>query len=190
MVSFSFSGTSRSVQQFLAMCDRDETPQGVKYTGRTLNYRSLPHRSRTDASWGLGPETNQHVGTSVLTRPACKPQLTYTATLRERSQVPHAQSWGNLFHSPSHLPVVHPVSPPSNSLHLPLRSAWNSGPVLGSRTVGPRRIDMPPDNDWRQDSYPSQHRHRRNEEERITFILSNAPGREQNRVRFLQHSRW
>nr|XP_048282406.1 inactive ubiquitin carboxyl-terminal hydrolase 54 isoform X4 [Myodes glareolus] len=183
-------GTSRSVQQFLAMCDRDETPQGVKYTGRTLNYRSLPHRSRTDASWGLGPETNQHVGTSVLTRPACKPQLTYTATLRERSQVPHAQSWGNLFHSPSHLPVVHPVSPPSNSLHLPLRSAWNSGPVLGSRTVGPRRIDMPPDNDWRQDSYPSQHRHRRNEEERITFILSNAPGREQNRVRFLQHSRW
>ncbi|XP_038165982.1 inactive ubiquitin carboxyl-terminal hydrolase 54 isoform X1 [Arvicola amphibius] len=186
-------GTSRSVQQFLAMCDRDETPQGVKYTGRTLNYRSLPHRSRTDASWGLGPETNQHVGTSVLTRPACKPQLTYTATLRERSQglqVPHAQSWGNLFHSPSHLSAVHPVSPPSNSLHLPLRSAWNSGPVLGSQTAGPRRIDMPPDNDWRQDSYPSQHRHRRNEEERIMFILSNAPGREQNRVRFLQHSRW
>ncbi|XP_057641771.1 inactive ubiquitin carboxyl-terminal hydrolase 54 isoform X4 [Chionomys nivalis] len=186
-------GTSRSVQQFLALCDRDETPQGVKYTGRTLNYRSLPHRSRTDASWGLGPETNQHVETSVLTRPACKPQLTYTATLRERSQglqVPHAQSWGNLFHSPSHLPAVCPVSPPSNSLHLPLRSAWNSGPVLGSQTAGPRRIDMPPDNDWRQDSYPSQHRHRRNEEERIMFILSNAPGREQNSVRFLQHSRW
>ncbi|XP_075805051.1 ubiquitin carboxyl-terminal hydrolase 54 isoform X2 [Microtus pennsylvanicus] len=186
-------GTSRSVQQFLAMCDRDETPQGVKYTGRTLNYRSLPHRSRTDASWGLGPETNQHFGASVVTRPACKPQLSYTATLRERSQglqVPHAQSWGNLFPSPSHLPAVHPVSPPSNSLHLPLRSAWNSGPVLGSQTAGPRRIDMPPDNDWRQDSYPSQHRHRRNEEERIMFILSNSPGREQNRVRFLQHSRW
>ncbi|XP_016834727.2 inactive ubiquitin carboxyl-terminal hydrolase 54 isoform X1 [Cricetulus griseus] len=181
-------GTSRGVQQFLAMCDRDETPQGVKYTGRTLNYRSLPHRSRTDASWGLGSETNQHVGTRVLTMPACKPHLTYTATLPERSQglqVPHAQSWGGLVHSPSHPPPVHPVSPPSSSLHLPLGSAWNSGPVLGSRTPGPRRIDMPPDDDWRQGSYPSQFRHRRTGEERIMFILSNAPGREQNRVRFL-----
>ncbi|XP_040591820.1 inactive ubiquitin carboxyl-terminal hydrolase 54 isoform X4 [Mesocricetus auratus] len=186
-------GTSRSVQQFLAVCDRDETPQGVKYTGRTLNYRSLPHRSRTDASWGLGSETNQHVGTRVLTVPACKPQLVYTATLPERGQGlqgPHARSWGNLVHSPSRPPAVHPVSPPSSSLHLPLRSAWNSGPVLGSRTPGPRRIDMPPDDDWRQGSDPSQFRHRRTGEERIMFILSNAPGREQNGVRSLQHSRW
>lgn len=186
-------GTSRSVHQFLAMCDRDETPQGVKYTGRTLNYRSLPHRSRTDASWGPGSETNQHIGARVLTMPACKPQLTYTATLPERHQglqVPHAQSWGNLFHSPSHPSAVHPGSPPSSNLHVPLRSTWNSGPVLGSRTPGPRRIDMPPDDDWRQSSYPSQDRHRSPGEERIMFALSNAAGREQNRVRFLQHSRW
>ncbi|XP_028614445.1 inactive ubiquitin carboxyl-terminal hydrolase 54 isoform X1 [Grammomys surdaster] len=186
-------GTSRSVQQFLAMCDRDETPQGVKYTGRTLNYRSLPHRSRTDASWGPGSETNQHIGARVLTTPACKPQLTYTATLPERHQglqVPHAQSWGNLFHSPSHPSAVHPESPPSNNLHVPLRSVWNSGPVLGSRTPGPRRIDMPPDDDWRQSSYPSQYRHRRTGEERIMFVLPNSTGREQNRVKFLQHSRW
>ncbi|XP_076787324.1 ubiquitin carboxyl-terminal hydrolase 54 isoform X3 [Arvicanthis niloticus] len=181
-------GTSRSVQQFLAMCDRDETPQGVKYTGRTLNYRSLPHRSRTDASWGPGSETNEHTGARVLTTPACKPQLTYTATLPERHQglqVPHAQSWGNLFHSPSHSSTVHPGSPPSSNLHVPLRSTWNSGPILGSRTPGPRRIDMPPDDDWRQSSYPSQYRHRRTGEERIMFVLSNATGREQNRVRFL-----
>ncbi|XP_052045785.1 inactive ubiquitin carboxyl-terminal hydrolase 54 isoform X2 [Apodemus sylvaticus] len=186
-------GTSRSVQQFLAMCDRDETPQGVKYTGRTLNYRSLPHRSRTDASWGPGSETNQHIGARVLTKPACKPQLTYTATLPERHQglqVPHAQSWGNLFQSSSHPSAVHPESPPSSNLHVPLRSAWNSGPVLGSRTPGPRRIDMPPDDDWRQSSYPSQCRHRRTGEERSMLVLSNAAGREQNRVRFLQHSRW
>ncbi|XP_060238046.1 LOW QUALITY PROTEIN: inactive ubiquitin carboxyl-terminal hydrolase 54 [Meriones unguiculatus] len=186
-------GTSRSVQQFLAMCDRDETPQGVKYTGRTLNYRSLPHRSRTDASWGPGSETNQHVGARVLTMPACKPQLTYIATIPERHQglqIPHAHSWGNLSHSPSHPSVVHPVSPPSSNLHVPFRSAWNSGPVLGSRTPGPRRIDMPPDDDWRQSKYPCQYRHRVTGEERIMFVLSNAPGREQNRVRFLQHSRW
>ncbi|XP_050998580.1 inactive ubiquitin carboxyl-terminal hydrolase 54 isoform X3 [Acomys russatus] len=186
-------GTSRSVQQFLAMCDRDETCQGVKYTGRTLNYRSLPHRSRTDASWGPGSEINQHVGARDLTTPACKPQLTYTATLPERRkglQVPHAQSWGSLFHPPSHPSAVHPMSPPSTSHHVPLRSAWNSGPVLGSRAPGPRRIDMPPDDDWRQNIYPSQNRHRRTGEERIMFVLSNAPGREQSRVRFLQHSRW
>ncbi|XP_031217942.1 inactive ubiquitin carboxyl-terminal hydrolase 54 isoform X3 [Mastomys coucha] len=186
-------GISRSVQQFLAMCDRDETPQGVKYTGRTLNYRSLPHRSRTDASWGSGSETNQHIGARVLTMPTCKPQLTYTATLPERHQglqVSHAQSWGNLFHSPSHPSAVHPGSPPSSNLHVPLRSAWNSGPGLGSRAPGPRRIDMPPDDDWRQSSYPSQYRHRRTGEERIMFVLSNAAGREQNRVRFLQHSKW
>lgn len=186
-------GTSRSVQQFLAMCDRDETPQGVKYTGRTLNYRSLPHRSRTDASWGPGTETNQHIGARVLTAPACKPQLTYTATLPERHQglqVPHAQSWGNLFHLPSHPSAVHPGSPPSSSLHVLHRSSWNSGSVLGSRTPGPRRIDVPPDDDGRQSQYPSQYRHRSAGEERVRFALSNTAGTEQSRVRLLQHSRW
>lgn len=186
-------GTSRSVQQFLAMCDRDETPQGVKYTGRTLNYRSLPHRSRTDASWGPGTETNQHIGARVLTGPACKPQLTYTATLPERHQglqVPHAQSWGNLFHLPSHPSAVRPGSPPSSSLHVPHRSSWNLGSVLGSRTPGPRRIDVPPDDDGRQSRYPSQYRHRSAGEERVRFALSNTAGTEQSRVRLLQHSRW
>lgn len=186
-------GTSRSVQQFLAMCDRDETPQGVKYTGRTLNYRSLPHRSRTDASWGPGTETNQHIGARVLTMSACKPQLTYTATLPERHQglqVPHAQSWGNLFHLPSHPSAVHPGSLPSSSLHVPHRSSWNSGSVLGSRTPGPRRIDVPPDDDGRQSHYLSQYRHRSAGEERVRFALSNTAGTEQSRVRLLQHSRW
>ena len=96
-------GTSRSVQQFLATCDRGETSEGVKYTGKTLNYRSLPHRSRTDASWGPWSEANQHIEARFLTTPGCKPQLTHTATLPERHQglqVPHAQSWGDLFHSP------------------------------------------------------------------------------------------
>ena len=102
-VSFLSPGTSRSVQQFLAMCDRGETSEGVKYTGKTLNYRSLPHRSRTDASWGPWSEANQHIEARFLTTPGCKPQLIHTATLPERHQglqVPHAQSWGDLFHSP------------------------------------------------------------------------------------------
>ncbi|XP_021571335.1 inactive ubiquitin carboxyl-terminal hydrolase 54 [Carlito syrichta] len=186
-------GTSRNVQQFLAMCDRGETSQGVKYTGRTLNYLSLPHRSRTDASWGHWSDTNQHTGTRFLTSPGCNPQLTHTATPPERSQglqVPHAQSWGDLFHLHSHPPIVHPVSPPSSSLYVPLRSAWNSGPVPGSRTPGPRRVDMPPDDDWRQNSYASQSGHRRTAREGFLFALADAPGKEQIRTRILQHSRW
>nr|XP_055209443.1 inactive ubiquitin carboxyl-terminal hydrolase 54 isoform X11 [Gorilla gorilla gorilla]XP_055209446.1 inactive ubiquitin carboxyl-terminal hydrolase 54 isoform X11 [Gorilla gorilla gorilla] len=186
-------GTSRSVQQFLAMCDRGETSQGAKYTGRTLNYQSLPHRSRTDNSWAPWSETNQHIGTRFLTTPGCNPQLTYTATLPERSkglQVPHAQSWSDLFHSPSHHPIVHPVYPPSSSLHVPLRSAWNSDPVPGSRTPGPRRVDMPPDDDWRQSSYASHSGHRRTVGEGFLFVLSDAPRREQIRARVLQHSQW
>ncbi|XP_032112277.1 inactive ubiquitin carboxyl-terminal hydrolase 54 isoform X11 [Sapajus apella] len=186
-------GTSRSVQQFLAMCNRGETSQGIKYTGRTLNYQSLPHRSRTDTSWAPWSETNQHIGTRFLTTPGCNPPLTYTATLPERSkglQVPHAQSWGDLFHSPSHSPIVHPVYPPSSSPHVPLRSAWNSDPVPGSRTPGPRRVDMPPDDDWRQSSYASQSGHRRTVGEGFLFILPDGPGREQLRARVLQHSRW
>ncbi|XP_015976469.2 inactive ubiquitin carboxyl-terminal hydrolase 54 isoform X4 [Rousettus aegyptiacus] len=185
-------GTSRSVQQFLAMCDRGETSQGVKYAGRTLNYRSLPRCSRTDASWGPWSETNQHIGARFLTTPGCKPQLTHTATLPERHQgiqVPHAQSWGNLFHSPSYPPIVHPVSPPSSSLHVPLRSVWNSGPGPGSRAPGPRRVDMPPDDDWRQSSYTPQSRHRRTGGQEFLFVLADAPGRE-IRSRALQHSRW
>ncbi|XP_008580406.1 PREDICTED: inactive ubiquitin carboxyl-terminal hydrolase 54 isoform X3 [Galeopterus variegatus] len=186
-------GTSRSVQQFLAMCDRGETSQGVKCTGRTLNYRSLPHRSRTDAYWGPCSETNQHSGARFLTTSGCKPQLTHTATPSERSQgfqVSHAQSWGDLFHLPSYPPIVHPVSPPSSSLHVPLRSAWNSGPVPGSRAPGPRRVDMPPDDDWRQSSYASQSGHRRTGGDGFLFVLADAPGREQVRARVLPHSRW
>ncbi|XP_045639132.1 inactive ubiquitin carboxyl-terminal hydrolase 54 isoform X6 [Ursus americanus] len=186
-------GTSRSVQQFLAMCDRSETCQGVKYPGRTLNYQSLPHRSRTDASWGPWSETNQHIGARFPSTPACKPQLTHTATLPERRQglqVSHAQSWGDLFHSSSHPPIVYPVSPPSSSLHVPLRSAWNVGPVPGSRAPGPRRVDMPPDDDWRQTSYTPQSGHRRTGGEEFLFVLADAPGREQIRTRALQHNRW
>ncbi|XP_053063465.1 inactive ubiquitin carboxyl-terminal hydrolase 54 isoform X4 [Acinonyx jubatus] len=186
-------GTSRSVQQFLAMCDRGETCQGVKHTGRTLNYQSLPHPSRIDASWGPWSETNQHIGARFLSTPGCTPQLTHTATLPERRQglqVPHAQSWGDLFHSSSHPPIVHPVSPPSNNLHEPLRSAWNLGPTPGSRAPGPRRVDMPPDDDWRQSSYAPQSGHRRTGGEEFLFVLADAPGREQTRARALQHNRW
>ncbi|XP_042763892.1 inactive ubiquitin carboxyl-terminal hydrolase 54 isoform X6 [Panthera leo] len=186
-------GTSRSVQQFLAMCDRGETCQGVKHTGRTLNYQSLPHRSRIDASWGPWSETNQHIGARFLSTPGCTPQLTHTATLPERRQglqVPHAQSWGDLFHSSSHPPIVHPVSPPSSNLHEPLRSAWNLGPTPGSRAPGPRRVDMPPDDDWRQSSYAPQSGHRRTGGEEFLFVLADAPGREQIRARALQHNRW
>nr|XP_023402851.1 inactive ubiquitin carboxyl-terminal hydrolase 54 isoform X3 [Loxodonta africana] len=152
-------GTSRNGQQFLAVCDRGETSQGIKYTGRTLNYRSLPHRSKTDASWGPWSESNQHIGARFLTTPGCQPPLNHTATLPERCQglqVPHAQSWGDLSHSPNHPPIVHHVSSLSRSLHVPLRSAWNSGPVPESRAPGPRRVDMPPDDDWRQSSYAPQ----------------------------------
>ncbi|XP_036351630.2 inactive ubiquitin carboxyl-terminal hydrolase 54 [Ochotona princeps] len=186
-------GTSRSVHQFLAVCDRGEASQGVKYTGRTLNYRSLPHRSRADASWGPWAKTNQRAEATFLTTAEHKPQLTYTATLPERSQglqVPHAQSWGDLFHSPSLPPVIPPVSSPSSSLHVPLRSAWNAGPVPGFRAPGPRRVDMPPDDDWRQSSYASQSAHRRRGAEGFLFVLTDTPGREQNRARALQHSRW
>ncbi|XP_072611187.1 ubiquitin carboxyl-terminal hydrolase 54 isoform X27 [Vulpes vulpes] len=191
--SLNQTGTSRSVQQFLAMCDRGETCQGVKYTGRTLNYQSLPHRSRTDASWGPWSETNQHIGARFLSTPVCKPQPTHTATLPERHhglQVPHAQSWGDLFHSSSYPPVVYPMSPPSSSLHVPLKSAWNLGPVPGSRAPGPRRVDMPPDDDWRQTSYAPQSGHRRIGGEEFLFVLADAPGREQIRARALQHNRW
>ncbi|XP_057361984.1 inactive ubiquitin carboxyl-terminal hydrolase 54 isoform X3 [Manis pentadactyla] len=186
-------GTSRSIQQFLAMCDRGESCQGVTYTGRTLNYQSLPHRSRTDASWVSWSETNQHTGARFLSTPGCKPQLTHTATLPERYQgvqVPHAQSWGDLFHSPSYPPIVHPVSPQTSNLHVPSRFAWNSGPVLGTKAPGPRRVDMPPDDDWRQRSYASQSGHRRTGGDEFLSVLADASGREQIRARALQQSRW
>ncbi|KAM4852697.1 ubiquitin carboxyl-terminal hydrolase 54 isoform 2-T4 [Thomomys bottae] len=186
-------GASRSVQKFLAMCDRGETSQRVKYTGRTLNYRSLPHCSRIDAFPEPWSETHQHFGARFLTTPGCKSQLTHTTILPERSQglqVPHALAEENLFHSPSYPPIVHPMSPSSNSLHLPLRSSWNSGPIPGSRTPGPRRVDIPPDDDWRQCSYTSQSRYRRAEEERLLCVLAEVLGREPNKTRVLQHSRW
>nr|XP_058155044.1 inactive ubiquitin carboxyl-terminal hydrolase 54 isoform X14 [Dasypus novemcinctus]XP_058155046.1 inactive ubiquitin carboxyl-terminal hydrolase 54 isoform X14 [Dasypus novemcinctus]XP_058155047.1 inactive ubiquitin carboxyl-terminal hydrolase 54 isoform X14 [Dasypus novemcinctus] len=186
------TGTSRSVQQFLALCDGGETSQGTKYTGRTLNYRSLPHCSRADTSWGLCSEADQHIGARLLTTAGYKPQPTHTATLPERHrgfQVPHAQSWGDLSYSPSHPPIVHYVSPPSSTLHVPLRPALNLGPVPGTRSPGPRRVDMPPDDDWRQSSYAIQHGLRRAGREGFLFVLADVPGPEQMRARALQH-RW
>lgn len=158
-----------------------------------MNYRSLPHRNRTDASWGQWSEANQHIGARFLTTPGYKPQLTHSATLPERHQghhVSHAQSWGDLFHSPSPAPIVHSVSPPLSSLHVPLRSAWNLGPVPGSRSPGPRRVDMPPDDDWRQSSYTPQPGPRRTGGQEFLYVLADAPRREQTRARALQHSRW
>ncbi|XP_054986321.1 inactive ubiquitin carboxyl-terminal hydrolase 54 isoform X2 [Sorex araneus] len=186
-------GTSRSDQQFLAMCDRGETSQGVKYTGRTLNYWSLPHRSRTDASWGPWSGSNQHTGARFLTTPGCKPQLTHTATLPERHQglqVPQMQYRGNLLYSPSVPPTVHHVSASSSSLHAPPGSGWNAGPGPGSQISGPRRVDMPPDDDWRQSSYALQSGCRRTGGEEFLFALADTPRREQIRAKVPQHSRW
>ena len=97
---------------------------------------------------------------------------------------------GGSFPFTPHPSVVHPVSPSSSSLHVPMRSAWNSGPVPGFRAPGPRRVDMPPDDDWRQSSYALPSRHRRTVREEFLFVLADAPGREQMRGRALQHSRW
>ncbi|XP_075390151.1 ubiquitin carboxyl-terminal hydrolase 54 isoform X2 [Tenrec ecaudatus] len=186
------SGTSKNIQQFLAVCDRGETSEGIKYTERTLNYRSLPHRSRTDSSWGPCSETNQHIGGRFLTNPGCQPPLTHTATLPERCQghgVPYAPTSGDLFLSPSHPPIVHHVSSVSNSRQAPVRSGWNSSLTLQSRAPGPRRVDMPPEDDWRQNSYASQYGPRRTGDGLLLFS-TDASRKEQLRARALQHSRW
>ncbi|XP_068924342.1 ubiquitin carboxyl-terminal hydrolase 54-like isoform X1 [Petaurus breviceps papuanus] len=171
-------GTSRSIQQLLVICDRGEASRGVKYTGETLNYKSLPRPSRADFSWSPLPETNQHYETRASGTSGLWPQLTNTATLPDRSQRlqgPHTQSWGRLFHSQSHSPIAcHPSSLPS-TISMPLEISQNSSLLpSSSRGPGPRRVDIPPDDDWRKNTYAPQPGHRRTEGSGPLFAASDV----------------
>ncbi|XP_044515010.1 inactive ubiquitin carboxyl-terminal hydrolase 54 isoform X3 [Gracilinanus agilis] len=187
-------GTSRSIQKLLVMCDRGEASRGAKYTGRTLNYKSLPHPSRVDSSWSLMPETNQHSEARPLITSGLWPQLSHTATLSDRSQGlqgPHAQSWGRLSNSRSHSPnAYHPSSLP-NTLSMPLETSQNSSLVpSSSRGLGPRRVDIPPDDDWRKSTYTSQSGHRRTGGNGPLFATSDVHRRGLTWAAAPQHSGW
>ncbi|XP_027714416.1 inactive ubiquitin carboxyl-terminal hydrolase 54 isoform X3 [Vombatus ursinus] len=187
-------GTSRSVQQLLVMCDRGEASRGAKYTGGTLNYTSLPRLSRADSSWSPLPETNQHSETRASTTSGLWPQLTDTATLPDRSQGlqgPHAQLWGRLFHSHSHSPVAcHPSSLPS-TLSVPLEISKSSSLIpSSSRGPGPRRVDIPPDEDWRKNTYASQPGRRRTGGNGPLFATSDVHRRGLTWAAAPQHSGW
>ncbi|XP_020861735.1 ubiquitin carboxyl-terminal hydrolase 54 isoform X2 [Phascolarctos cinereus] len=187
-------GTSRSVQQLLVMCDRGEASRGAKYTGGTLNYKSLPCPSRADSSWSPLPETNQHSETRASATSGLWPQLSNTATLPDRSQGlkgPHAQSWGRLFHSHSHSPIAcHPSSLPS-TLSVPLEISKSSSLLSStSRGSGPRRVDIPPDEDWRKNTYSSPPGHRRTGGNGPLFTTSDVHRRGLTWAAAPQHSGW
>ncbi|XP_072484230.1 ubiquitin carboxyl-terminal hydrolase 54 isoform X3 [Notamacropus eugenii] len=187
-------GTSRSIQQLLVMCDRGEASQGAKYIGGTLNYKSLPCPSRADFSWSLLPETNQHSKTRASVTSGLWPQLTNTATLPDRSQGlqgPQAQSWGRLFHSHSHSPIACHPSPLPSTLSMSLEITQNSSLIpSSSRGPGPRRVDIPPDDDWRKNTYASQPGHRRTGGNGLLFATSDVHRRGLPWATAPQHSGW
>ncbi|XP_074152926.1 ubiquitin carboxyl-terminal hydrolase 54 isoform X2 [Sminthopsis crassicaudata] len=187
-------GTSRSIQQLLVMCDRGEASRGARYIGGTLKYKSLPRPSRADSSWGPLPETSQHCETRASATSGLWPQLTNTATLSDRSQGlegPQTQSWGKLFHSHSHSSIsCHPSSLPS-TLSTPLETSQNSSLIpSSSRGPGPRRVDIPPDDDWRKNTYASQPRHRKTGGNGPLFATSEFHQRGLTWATAPQHSGW
>ncbi|XP_074088947.1 ubiquitin carboxyl-terminal hydrolase 54 isoform X2 [Macrotis lagotis] len=189
-------GTSRNIQQFLAVCDRSEASRGARYLGGNLNYKSLPRPSRADSSWGPVPETNQHSETRASSTSGLWPQLASTATLPDRNkghQGPCVQLWGRPTHSHSHshfAVACYPSSLPS-TLSMPLEIIQSSNIMpSSSRALGPRRVDIPPDDDWRKNTYAPQPGHRRTGGNEPVFAPSDIHQRGLTWAAASHHSRW
>ncbi|XP_041329846.1 inactive ubiquitin carboxyl-terminal hydrolase 54 isoform X6 [Pyrgilauda ruficollis] len=180
------SGDQKNIiQKLLVVPDRGEAFQGEDYPGVALSYGSLPCVPKGTLSQGQKPLVNLHLGggaSSVsgrLLNPAAQ-----TATLPDK----RTMLWGKHAGQPSkslqegflQQPSQHPMheshaiscrlpaSTDYSTLRIPREPSWDPGASQGCpvppscvKAPGPRRVDMPPEEDWRDSSYTPQPGRRR-----------------------------
>ncbi|XP_064573438.1 inactive ubiquitin carboxyl-terminal hydrolase 54 isoform X4 [Zonotrichia leucophrys gambelii] len=183
------SGDQKNViQKLLVVPDRGEAFQGEDYPGVALSYGSLPCVPKGTLSQGQKPLVNLHLGGGALRVSGRLLNTNYpaaqTATLPDKRTVlwgKHAGQPGKSFQegflqqpSQHHMHESHamgcrvPASTDYSTLRIPREPSWDPGASQGCpvppscvKAPGPRRVDMPPEEDWRESSYTPQPGRRR-----------------------------
>lgn len=170
------------------MPDRGEAFQGEDYPGVALSYGSLPCVPKGTLSQGQKPLVNSHLGGGASSVSGRLPNTSYpagqTATLPDKRTMlwgKHAAQPGKslqegFLQQPSqhHGHESHtmgcrlPANTDYSTLRIPREPSWDPGASQGcpvppscAKAPGPRRVDMPPEEDWRESSYTPQPGRRR-----------------------------
>ncbi|KAM7102705.1 ubiquitin carboxyl-terminal hydrolase 54 isoform 2-T5 [Ciconia maguari] len=183
------SGDQKNIiQKLLVVPDRGEAFQGEDDTGVALSYGSLPCAPKGTLSQGQKPLVNPHLGGGASSVSGHWLNTSYparqTATLPDK----RATLWGKHAGQPNkslqegflQQPSQHqmhesyaiscrlPASTDFSTLRIPHEPSWDPGASQGCpvppsciKAPGPRRVDMPPEEDWRQNSYTPQPGRRR-----------------------------
>nr|XP_028584861.1 LOW QUALITY PROTEIN: inactive ubiquitin carboxyl-terminal hydrolase 54 [Podarcis muralis] len=178
------SGNQKNIQKILVVPDRGETFQGEDNPAVALNYGSLTYKQQgLPSQLGQRPLLHQHLGSKEASGPAGH-WLQMSHTARQTATLPDRQTvhWGYAVPtskgSQKHLlqqPLQQgkrdacaadcrsPLGTSYSTLSIPQRASRDTGgfqgcpvPPTQAKAPGPRRVDMPPDEDWRQNSYTSQ----------------------------------
>ncbi|XP_010193417.1 PREDICTED: inactive ubiquitin carboxyl-terminal hydrolase 54 [Mesitornis unicolor] len=183
------SGDPKSIiQKLLVVPDRGEAFQGEDYPGVALSYGSLPYAPKGTLSQGQKPLGNVHLGGGASSVSGRRLNVSYparqTATLPDKRTTlggKHAGQPGkSLQEGFLQQPSQHqthesyaigcrlPASADYSTLRIPHEPSWDPGASQGcpvppscAKAPGPRRVDMPPEDDWRQNSYTPQPGRRR-----------------------------
>uniref|UniRef100_A0A8C6JTN6 Uncharacterized protein n=1 Tax=Melopsittacus undulatus TaxID=13146 RepID=A0A8C6JTN6_MELUD len=162
------------IQKLLVVPDRGEAFQGEDYSGVALSYGSLPCGPKGTLSQGQKPLVNPHLGGGASSVSGCWLNTNYparqTATLPDKRMTlwgKHAGQPGkSLHHQMNETHAIGcklPASTDYSTLRIPHEPSWDPGASQGCpvppscvKAPGPRRVDMPPEEDWRQNSYTPQ----------------------------------
>uniref|UniRef100_A0A6J0TH71 Ubiquitin carboxyl-terminal hydrolase 54 isoform X2 n=1 Tax=Pogona vitticeps TaxID=103695 RepID=A0A6J0TH71_9SAUR len=177
------SGNQKNIQKVLAVSDRGETFQSEENPGVALSYGSLTYKQQGLSSQGQ-KLLNKHLGTEEAASASGHwPQMSHTA--RQTATLPDKQAkhWGfaaqktrgseeHLFQQPfqqGKCEAGATDSRPSQSIGYSTVCMSSHGaskdidssqgcpvPPPQAKPPGPRRVDMPPEEDWRQNTYVPQ----------------------------------
>ncbi|XP_074855795.1 ubiquitin carboxyl-terminal hydrolase 54 isoform X3 [Carettochelys insculpta] len=176
------SGDQKNIQKLLVVPDRGETFRGENHPGVALNYRSPSCIQKCASSQGQKPLVNQPMGGGTSRVPDHCLQMSHTA--RQTAALPDEQTWQlgyaaqldkglqesflqqasqHQMHKSYTINCRPPPSTDYSTFQVPQGLPGNPGasqvypvPPPHTKASGPKRVDMPPEEDWRQNSFTSQ----------------------------------
>lgn len=198
---FCFSGSQKNIQKILAVLDRSETFGDEDNPSAAL---SGAFRQQPPSSQGPRLLPSQHSsGQEAAGAPS--PWLQISLTARQTATLPDKRTvrWGypaqpkkgseeHFFQPPlqqgNHTFYVVNCRPLLSMGHSPLRIAREASrdmigfeacpvPPPQAKVPGPKRVDMPPDEDWRQNSYIPQPGARRRLPVHMTDVITSEAHR-------------
>ncbi|XP_075697782.1 ubiquitin carboxyl-terminal hydrolase 54 isoform X2 [Rhinoderma darwinii] len=174
-----------SMQKFLALPDRSEGVRGSEHSDMAVSYATLPRAPKigsnlySTTSQRSSPDSWQQPGAMEHNIPTYHPWSGHTVQANGPDQnminsrflgSPGRKLQNGLFQQESSHRVyetykINRRPPPSTeycTLSMPRSSSMGRGDVLANafapqpRIQGPRRVDMPPEEDWRQNNFAPQ----------------------------------